>query len=85
MIGMSLNMVQSTSIQLEKTNRTKVIEFMSEPFGGIWLGPSGFLSVKQIADGSGVSERNVRRVLADESTFAKLARKPAALYRIGGW
>ena len=58
MIGMRL------AITLQKTARTRIIEFLREPFGGAWIGEPGFLPVKAIADGADVSVRHARKVLA---------------------
>lgn len=48
---------------LEKTARTRVLEFMRAPFGGIWLGPPGGFTAAQIAENAEVSIRHARRVL----------------------
>ena len=58
MIGMRLILVQ------HKTARTRILEYLREPFGGTWIGEPGFLPVKAIADGADVSERHARKVLA---------------------
>ena len=62
MIGIRLVMAQ------HKTARTRILEYLREPFGGTWLSEPGFLSVKQIAYGAGVSERYARRILAKLSS-----------------
>ncbi len=51
-------------MMLVKSSRTLVIEFMREPFGASWIGEPGLFTVAQIADGSGVEVRRVRKVLA---------------------
>jgi hypothetical protein len=48
---------------LQKTARTRIIEFMREPFGGRWIGEPGFFTVAQIAEGADCSPRQARRLL----------------------
>lgn len=48
----------------QKTVRTRTLEFLREPFSGVWLGSPGFLSVRQIADGVDASVSQARRTLA---------------------
>ena len=55
MFGMRLILMQ------HKTARTRILEFMREPFTGTWIGEPGFLPVKVIADGADVSVRHARK------------------------
>lgn len=53
MMSMSLECLQ------EESPAQLVLDFMRSPFGGHWIGDVGYLSAEQIADGSGVSRKQV--------------------------
>lgn len=57
-------MMTLTLIQI-RTVRTRIMDFLREPFSGKWLGEPGFVSVAQIANGAGCSKSQASRVLRD--------------------
>lgn len=54
---MSLSLIQI------RTVRTRIMDFLREPFTARWLGEPGFLTVAQIADGAECSKAQASRVL----------------------
>lgn len=48
----------------QKTARTRILEFLREPFSGSWIGTPGFLTVAQIVDGADVPKSTAYTVLA---------------------
>ncbi len=63
------------------TAATLVMEFMREPFGYRYIGEPGYLSAAQIADGTGVSRKQVYSVMRRSCIESKLVGR-VRVYRI---
>jgi len=66
-----------------KSPATLVVEFMREPFSGIWIGDVGYLSARQIAVGTGVPLKQVRGALRRKGIESKVA-SGVRVYRLNG-
>jgi hypothetical protein len=79
----TLNTAQCLRTEQQPTHRTRVVEFMKAPFTGVWLGEAGYLSVRQIAEGTGLDRISVRRVLnTAPATFESTPRGNKKLWRL---